>query len=140
MSKIPIVNFTGGTKRRIEMPLDDTSNSQTAMSNIDLSKHEAKRLNMSVESNQSENNEEASKRNPPNRFGLLLFYHFFSQDIIFIFSNKIESNLFEIEIKSQMMKNATLETQLNSIKIEKKQLQKDFDSFKEEKLTEFKVI
>ena len=77
MSKIPVVNFTSGTKRRIEMPLDDTSNSQTAMSNIDLSKQEAKRLNMSVESNQSENNEEASNRNHPNRFGLLLFLSIF---------------------------------------------------------------
>ena len=37
------------------------------------------------------------------------------------------------------MKNATLETELNSIKIEKKQLRKEFDSFKEEKRTEFKV-
>jgi len=73
MSKIPVVNFTSGTKRRIEMPLDDASNNQSSSLNIDINKHDAKRLNMSLESNQSENKEEIPKRIHPTRFGLFSF-------------------------------------------------------------------
>jgi len=38
-----------------------------------------------------------------------------------------------------MMKNATLETELKSIKNEKNQLKQEFDSYKEAKQTSFKV-
>jgi hypothetical protein len=38
-----------------------------------------------------------------------------------------------------MMKNATLETELKSIKNEKIQLKQEFDSFKEAKQASFKV-
>ncbi len=71
MSKIPIVNFTSGTKRRIDMPLDNVSNNNEGSMN--LSRPEAKRLNMSTESNDGENSGEPAKRMQPNKFGSIHF-------------------------------------------------------------------
>ena len=69
MSKIPIVNFTSGTKRRIDMPLDNVSNNNEGSMN--LSRPEAKRLNMSDD---GENSGEPAKRMQPNKFGSILSF------------------------------------------------------------------
>jgi hypothetical protein len=77
MSKIPIVNFTSGTKRRIDMPLDNVSNNNetAASSSLNLSRPEAKRLNMSMESNDGENGGEPAKRMQPNKFGSIISFY-----------------------------------------------------------------